>query len=1563
MKVSHINSHQQANESRMLPIKEFSDEQEKPAASWLVTPTTLRIGEISPKFSRPVQSTQSSTTKIWRLPSHRNDFGNSKKIEEKLPAIGTTQLMKTSLPVGGNSQNNSPVAQTSGKNDCLTTEKTFTCFEHQKEYPSALHSMKELLKMIDAVHQKKLKASVENFQEKSDDGDKKPQMKLLIGRKHRSDQSSEEKDSTETLGRKTKIAEVISFSHESTSGNLSKVAKKKERKKNGEKVKSVNRKLSADFIRETRNVSVENETPSGESSQNVANKTNSVEELNAALIYSVKPVHENLESPRKRRQENETLGNAANLDELTKNLEKEAKPKWLNPEKEENGSNVEREKKNESVNSSKSKSAAEKQGTIAFEARRNTQSTGLPVFYPGGDSRKSSSILEVFNTKVVSKQDLLISDERKKLNNSVFHGPFSELLENNSGSSKLGKGELSSTRGSENVSCDFGNKSQRNKPVTIVSASQSRSTYNITKAESKKINPISDKIEAQPIRINSTKLEKPAVSDLKEKMNQKRKVQSDLDEQIEKILRLQSPFESPEVSNSKKCQNPSLTPKERKAQKPEENHGKKENIVKKQPSPENEVMGVKIESLDIQKVDAKDSGSSKKPVLKLDSSEQIPKPSNDKQNRGDVNESSRREKAPNDFSWKTSEVNETKTRQAAKHNFKPDETNLTQSRIEKLKSENQHDSDTDILQTISSTTKKLAEKIDLNKTLTENEITGPADNFDSDVKNKNSVSHMKSEPRVFVASSGLGIARGHLENSSKERRERFSNEFSVEKVREKKSRTTSYSKAVPLLQKTIEENTSQQKIQLTWTENQDDAREESFEKAIKLNDNDSKDNDSIESISIDIKPKNQKTPSEKISTDPTKKDPKKEICNTAKPDNASRFSDLEKPTELKEEKTDLSESRLNQETKAVPSLEETAEKSEKQTGRTILKSATCDPGQKQKEILQDSEENGESESSESTTLVSSSPCEPTPAFEKAINQETLGKSFPDKETNRSIENEEKHLDSAELRNRKASKLSAKTHSQSERSKSISPSRHSASKLSTGSNFTVPGDSNHRKVSKSKNETSYTKDQSQKDESTVELREQKTKNEKVPVFPVEPKEFKPKLPANEANKNSNDQKNMEKGKTDEKEKRQGDESIENLEKTRNGRDRKERFSATTKGDSTVMKSEFRNRRTASAKRDRSLSPTFLRSEKKDSVKVANIRRSTSEKSLSNDEAVSNQSSRYRVGSSSQGVSENQKHLKSENDASRSLGKSETTVSDVPGPTGARKKSIFDIIGSLWSSSEKPKNTFNSIAEEDEKPDGNEKPKLEVHKRWAKPPQEDNVSILSTKQSRDDKNEKLEKKRKMTSGSLNSRTVSPEKQPKDPPLTSSKGKPLWAPSSNQREQNVLLKKSMGLDLTPKEKMEPAKGKPTLPIKPANSDAANKDANVSKPPKPKPKPESETEQTPLHPNMMKLEVKCEKKEKSLWEKLKISLFGEFENDSGDENDIVLEDPPSKPKSNQLKSKLNVLHIVQPLNMKEEKEKFFEADFKYDPQFTYSEKLTREVVQKYNIASSKYLEIVSID
>ena len=106
----------------------------------------------------------------------------------------------------------------------------------------------------------------------------------------------------------------------------------------------------------------------------------------------------------------------------------------------------------------------------------------------------------------------------------------------------------------------------------------------------------------------------------------------------------------------------------------------------------------------------------------------------------------------------------------------------------------------------------------------------------------------------------------------------------------------------------------------------------------------------------------------------------------------------------------------------------------------------------------------------------------------------------------------------------------------------------------------------------------------------------------------------------------------------------------------------------------------------------------------------------------------------------------------------------------------------------------------------------------------------------------------------------------------------------------------------------------------------------------------------------------MQVERNEKSLWEKLKISLFGEFENYSGDEDDVVLEEPPMKNKNNQLKSKLNVLHIVQPLNIKEEKEKFFEANFKYDPQFTYSQKLTPDLVQKHNIASSKYLEIVSI-
>ena len=180
-------------ENKIQSVEEFSDESQNSVASWVVPTTTLGIGEISPKFTRPVQSTQTATTKIWRLPSHRDGFLNSKKTEEKLPSIGTTQLMKTSLQISGCYQNSSSTVPISGKMDYLTTEHTFTRSSEEKEYTSTLHSMKELLKMIDAVHQKKLKAGVEKIQELNEIGGKKPQVRLLIGRKYANYQKTDNK--------------------------------------------------------------------------------------------------------------------------------------------------------------------------------------------------------------------------------------------------------------------------------------------------------------------------------------------------------------------------------------------------------------------------------------------------------------------------------------------------------------------------------------------------------------------------------------------------------------------------------------------------------------------------------------------------------------------------------------------------------------------------------------------------------------------------------------------------------------------------------------------------------------------------------------------------------------------------------------------------------------------------------------------------------------------------------------------------------------------------------------------------------------------------------------------------------------------------------------------------------------------------------------------------------------------------------------------------------------------------------------------------------------------------
>ena len=391
-----------------------------------------------------------------------------------------------------------------------------------------------------------------------------------------------------------------------------------------------------------------------------------------------------------------------------------------------------------------------------------------------------------------------------------------------------------------------------------------------------------------------------------------------------------------------------------------------------------------------------------------------------------------------------------------------------------------------------------------------------------------------------------------------------------------------------------------------------------------------------------------------------------------------------------------------------------------------------------------------------------------------------------------------------------------------------------------------------------------------------------------------------------------------------------------------------------------------------KRNQSSSPTRFRQQPKNSVNTSNIKRSTFEKSLALDEieihpktnhSISNHNPPQKSRIFAEKVYETGKN-ENKNHKSNHPGTSNTNeLNDV----STKKMSLFDKIGTLWVS-DKPKNSINTIAEDaEEEPNKDKQAGHELNKVPSKNSQNGHVLVETTKQT-GEINEKQEKIRKLWPNTSNE---SSEKLKQHPPLTSSKGKPLWAPSSNQSEQNVFLKKSMGIEITPKkhvevkEKSVPLFNSTTSELKVGSNGNVTTSKQVPKNKKIEKSESKRQEKDNLstsfsHPNMMKMETKVEKPERSLWEKLKVRLFGKMENDSGDESDLILEEPSQKSRSSQVKSKCNVLHVMQPLNVKEE-EKFFKSDFKYNPQFTYSNKLTAELVQKYNIASSKYLEIVS--
>lgn len=58
----------------------------------------------------------------------------------------------------------------------------------------------------------------------------------------------------------------------------------------------------------------------------------------------------------------------------------------------------------------------------------------------------------------------------------------------------------------------------------------------------------------------------------------------------------------------------------------------------------------------------------------------------------------------------------------------------------------------------------------------------------------------------------------------------------------------------------------------------------------------------------------------------------------------------------------------------------------------------------------------------------------------------------------------------------------------------------------------------------------------------------------------------------------------------------------------------------------------------------------------------------------------------------------------------------------------------------------------------------------------------------------------------------------------------------------------------------------------------------------------------------------------------------------------------------------KLCILTAIKPSNVESEKAKFFKSDFRYNPQFEYSNPASPQVLEKYSKASDCFLTQVSV-
>ena len=96
-----------------------------------------------------------------------------------------------------------------------------------------------------------------------------------------------------------------------------------------------------------------------------------------------------------------------------------------------------------------------------------------------------------------------------------------------------------------------------------------------------------------------------------------------------------------------------------------------------------------------------------------------------------------------------------------------------------------------------------------------------------------------------------------------------------------------------------------------------------------------------------------------------------------------------------------------------------------------------------------------------------------------------------------------------------------------------------------------------------------------------------------------------------------------------------------------------------------------------------------------------------------------------------------------------------------------------------------------------------------------------------------------------------------------------------------------------------------------------------------------------------------------------VKSAVFGgTIEDDSGDEDEDISIPDLSANEEAEFKPRpirINIISAVQPSNISEERVRFFNADFNYEPQFTYQHPCPPEVLQRYSEPCTKYLKIVS--